>query len=89
MQYTLQCQAQLGDAQLNDTPLGVAYCHVKLNAPVWKPNTAYPMGVLTDAKWGAIVQPTVPNDYWYVANYVTSTSSRCRSPRSRARGSRQ
>ena len=71
LQYTLQCQAQLGDAQLNNSPLGVAFCHVKLNAPVWKPNTVYPMGVLTDAKWGAIVQPSVPNDYWYVANYVT------------------
>ena len=87
LQYTLQCQAQLGDAQLNDTPLGVAYCHVKLNAPVWGPGTGYPMGLLTDAKWGAIVQPTVPTTTgtWRITR--RSPSSRCRSLRSLVRAS--
>ena len=59
--YTLQCGAQLGDAR----------CKVKLDAPVWKPNTAYRLGVASDAGIGDIVKPTVDNGYWYYAQYTT------------------
>jgi hypothetical protein len=68
--YTLQCGAQLGDVR----------CKVKLAAPVWSPNTVYPLGLLSDAKWGAIVQPTANNDFWYVANYTTITEQELRPP---------
>ena len=59
--YTLQCGAQLGDAR----------CKVKLAVPAWQPNTAYKLGLLSDAGVGMIVQPTIPNDFWYVAQYTT------------------
>jgi len=61
--FTIVCNAQLGDAR----------CGVKLNAPAWQPNHAYQMGLLSDAKIGDVVQPTVPNDFWYVAQYTTES----------------
>jgi hypothetical protein len=60
-QYSLQCQAQLGDAR----------CKVKVTAPVWQPNHTYRLGLISDAGIGDIVQPTVPNGFWYVAAYTT------------------
>jgi uncharacterized phage protein (TIGR02218 family) len=59
--YTLQCGAQLGDAR----------CKVKLIANTWRPNTAFKLGLLTDASVGDVVKPTTPNGFWYVANYAT------------------
>jgi hypothetical protein len=60
--YSLQCMATLGDVR----------CKVKLTAPVWRPDTTYQNGVLTDAGVGDIVRPTTPNGFWYVANYTAS-----------------
>jgi Uncharacterized conserved protein (DUF2163) len=68
--YTINCGAQLGDPR----------CKVKLAAPTWQPNTAYPLGLLTDAKWGAIVQPSTPNGFWYVAQYTTNLDPASRIP---------
>ena len=68
--YTLNCGAQLGDAR----------CKVKLSAPTWQANHAYPLGLLADAGPGAIVQPTTPNGYWYVAQYTTSPEPSARLP---------
>lgn len=65
VQYTLVCQAQLGDAR----------CKVKLAAPVWAPNTVYTLGLLADAGVGSVVAPTVENDFWYVANYTEQAVS--------------
>jgi hypothetical protein len=64
-QYSLQCQAQLGDAR----------CKVKLTVPTWQPNHTYKLGLGSDAGVGDIVQPTVPNGYWYVANCTTDVGA--------------
>ena len=45
----------------------------KLDAPAWQPNHAYKLGLLTDAKIGDVVKPTVDNDFWYVAKYTTES----------------
>ena len=63
--YTLQCGAQLGDPR----------CGVKLDAPTWQPNTAYKLGLLSDATIGAVVKPTVDNGFWYYAQYTTSNEA--------------
>ena len=63
IQYTLTCQAQLGDQ----------FCKVKLDVPQWEPNHDYRLGLLTDAGLGAVVRPTADSDFWYVANYTTET----------------
>lgn len=63
--FTLLCNAQLGDSR----------CGVNLNAQTWQANHNYPHGINSDATIGTVVKPTVDNDYWYVASYVTVTSS--------------
>ncbi len=63
--YTLQCGAQLGDPR----------CGVKLDAPTCQPNTAYKLGLLSDATIGAVVKPTVDNGFWYYAQYTTSNEA--------------
>ena len=68
--FTIVCNAQLGDAR----------CGVKLDAPAWRASTAYNLGLLSDAKIGDVVQPTTPNDFWYVANYTTATEQALQLP---------
>ena len=68
--FQIVCNAQLGDER----------CGVKLSAPTWAPSTLYSLGLLSDAKVGDIVQPTTPNDFWYVANYTTATEQPIRQP---------
>ena len=68
--FQLQCGAQLGDER----------CGVKLDAPTWQPNTAYKLGLLSDAKIGDIVKPTVDNGFWYVANYTTTVEQAVQPP---------
>lgn len=79
IQYLLNCTAQLGDPR----------CKVKLDPKAWKPKHVYPLGSLTDAGYGAVVQPTVPNGFWYVASYPTITpdaSVTVRTPTAPAQG---
>lgn len=68
--FQLQCGAQLGDAR----------CGVKLDARPWRPNTSYKLGLLSDAKIGDIVKPTVDNGFWYVANYTTTVEQPVQQP---------
>jgi hypothetical protein len=68
--YTLQCAAQLGDAR----------CKVKLDAPKWQANHAYRLGLLSDAGIGDIIQPTIDNGFWYVAQYTTTNEQAERMP---------
>jgi hypothetical protein len=70
MLYQLQCGAELGDDR----------CGVKLDAPTWQAVHAYNLGLLSDAKIGDVVKPTVDNGFWYVANYTTATEQDVRSP---------
>ena len=74
--FTIVCNAQLGDK----------FCGVKLDAPAWQANHAYRLGVLTDAKIGAVVQPTVSNDFWYVSQYVALSYGVARAPSAPAQG---
>lgn len=54
--YTLECRADLGDAD----------CKVNIDAPAWTPNTIYVAEVAQEAGIGDIVKPTVDNGFWYV-----------------------
>lgn len=74
--FQIVCNAQLGDPR----------CGVKLSAPVWTANTPYELGLLSDAKIGAVVQPTVANDFWYVSNYTTANEQTVRTPTAPAAG---
>ena len=63
MHFLLICQAELGDQ----------WCGVHLTPGVWKPNHTYSLGLLTDAKVGSVVKPSVDNSHWYVSNYTTES----------------
>lgn len=64
--YTLECAADLGDAK----------CKVKLDPPVWAPNTVYVAKIDQEAGIGDIVKPTVANGFWYVCtNAPTAVQS--------------
>ena len=76
VQFTIVCNAQLGDAR----------CKVKLDAPAWEAHTSYKLGLLTDANVGDIVKPSTPNGFWYVANYTTRGGEAERSPTAPGQG---
>lgn len=55
-QYNLECDARLGDSR----------CGVPLPPPRWAPHTTWCAAIPGDARFGGVVQPSVPNGFWYM-----------------------